>query len=396
MNVVILTYLFYPEPIVMSTITEDLALELSKNHNVTVVTSQPCRPYGYPLPKETMKPNWTFKRVVLDSYTHAKSDIIGRLKENRSFGKAAKQYIRIHHKEIDAIYMNVFPLFAQKMVIQTACKFGIKTINHIEDIYPEPFRQKMGIVGQILYKLLLPMDKWNLKNASSSVVIGPKIREYLMRTRKVKGDNIKVVYNWQDESRFHTTIESTNQPISNHFTFMYVGSISKAAGLQGIIDAFVAANISNAKLVFAGSGTEKESLISECGKYSNAKIEFIDAPFHKIAEIQSQADVLILPLLKGVALRAVPSKLPAYLFSHKAVIACVEEDSDVADIITRGNCGWITPPENVERLAELMKVVSKQPQCELRSMGENGFDFSQNNLTQKANLKKLADIITNQ
>ena len=395
MNIIILTYLFYPEPIVMSTITEDLAIELSKEHNVTVVTSKPCRPYGYTLPIETTKPNWRFNRVILDSYTHPKSDLIGRLKENRSFGNAAKHYIQEHHNEIDIIYMNVFPLFAQKKVIKTAKKYGIKTINHVEDIYPEPFRQKVGVVGKILYNLLLPMDKWILNNASYSVVIGPKIREYLMRTRKIAGDNIKIVYNWQDESRFLTNLEQTKKPNSSIFTFMYVGSISRAAGLQCIIEAFVRANISNAKLVFAGSGTEKESLISECSKYSNARIDFIDAPFQKIAEIQSQADVLILPLLKGVSLRAVPSKLPAYLFSHKAVIACVEEESDVADIITRGHCGWITPPERVEHLAELMKVVSKIPQYELQRMGENGFVFSQNNLTQNVNLKKLTTLITN-
>ena len=360
MNIVILTYLFYPEPIVMSTITEDLAIELSKEHNVTVVTSKPCRPYGYTLPIETTKPHWTFNRVILDSFTHSKSDVFGRLKENLSFGNAAKYYIQEHHNEIDVIYMNVFPLFAQKTIIKTAKKYGIKTINHVEDIYPEPFRQKVGIVGYFLYKLLLPMDKWNLESASSSVVIGPKIREYLMHTRKVKGDNIKVVYNWQDESRFSTTtVDSTNQSNSNIFTFMYVGSISRAAGLQCIIDAFAEANISNAKLVFAGAGTEKESLMTECGRYGNVRIEFIDAPFQKISEIQSQADVLILPLLKEVSLRAVPSKLPAYLFSHKPIIACVEDDSDVADIIKRGNCGWITTPENVGRLADLMKVVSK-------------------------------------
>jgi glycosyltransferase involved in cell wall biosynthesis len=239
------------------------------------------------------------------------------------------------------------------------------------------------------------MDKWNLKNASCSVVIGPKIREYLMRTRKVQGGNIKVVYNWQDESRFQTTPEQTNIPNSDIFTFMYVGSISRAAGLQCVIDAFVAANISNAKLVFAGSGTEKENLIAESIKYNNVLIEFIEAPFEKIAAIQAQADVLILPLLKGVSLRAVPSKLPAYLFSHKAVIACVEEDSDVADIIIRGDCGWVSPPENVESLADLMTKVSTYSKNELQHMGENGYEFSQVHLTKKANLEKLINIITN-
>ena len=157
MNIIVLTYLFYPEPIVMSTITEDLATELSKEHSVTVVSSKPCRPYGYKLPSGYNK-EWPFNRVILDSYTHPKSDLLGRLKENVSFGRAAQNFIKQNYDKIDVIYMNVFPLFAQQMVIRMARKYGIATVNHIEDIYPEPFRQKLPVFGSLLYKLLLQMQ----------------------------------------------------------------------------------------------------------------------------------------------------------------------------------------------------------------------------------------------
>ena len=40
MNILLVSYLFYPEPIVMSTIVEDLACYLSEKHSVTVLTSQ--------------------------------------------------------------------------------------------------------------------------------------------------------------------------------------------------------------------------------------------------------------------------------------------------------------------------------------------------------------------
>ena len=391
MNVVVLTYLFYPEPIVMSTITEDIAMELSKNHNVVVVSSMPCRPYGYVLPNETVKEQWQFRREMLNSYTHPKSDVVGRMRENISFGRAAVQYVRKHHSQIDVIYMNVFPLFAQQMVIEVARKYGIATVNHIEDIYPEPFKQKLGFVGTILYKFLLPKDKWNIKHATNSVVIGEKIKEYFIRTRKVKGDNIKGVYNWQDEERFNRPRKAL--PRDDVFTFMYVGSISRAAGLHHIIEAFADAKISNARLVFAGAGNEKESLKLECLKFGDLAIEFVDAPFDKIAELQSQADVLILPLLKGVSLRAVPSKLPAYLFSHKAILACVEEDSDVADIITKGECGWVSPPEDSKALSLLMEQVSQVPAGVLMKMGNSGFNYAQAHLTKEINLSRIVNVI---
>lgn len=42
MNILLVSYLFYPEPIVMSTIVEDLACYLSEKHSVTVLTSPPA------------------------------------------------------------------------------------------------------------------------------------------------------------------------------------------------------------------------------------------------------------------------------------------------------------------------------------------------------------------
>jgi glycosyltransferase involved in cell wall biosynthesis len=390
MNILIITYLFDPEPIVMSTITKDLAIELSKKHKVTVLTSKPCRPYGYKFDgKELTNPSWPFMRIVMDTYTNPKSSFSGRWKENISFGKGAVSFIKKHNEEIDVIYISAFPLFSQKMIIKCAREFNIPVVNHIEDIYPEPFLQKIPYFGKLVYKSLLPMDKWIVNNATVSIVIGKKIKEYFVKTRKVDPDKIEVVYNWQDESRYQSapSLKEGNEP----FTFMYVGSISKAANLHLVLDAFVLANIDKARLVFAGSGNELASLKSKAA--GSDTIVFMDARAEQVGEIQSKADVMILPLLPTVALRAVPSKTAAYLFSHKSVLACVEKDSDVADIICGGECGWITSPSDVNDVATKMKEIAQLDTNALRQMGENGYEYSQLHLTREVNLKKLANIV---
>lgn len=388
MNIVILTYIFYPEPIVMSTITEDLAMALSEEHSVTVVTSRPCRPYGYSIPANISKDTWKFNRVIIDSYTHPKSDIIGRLIENVSFGRAAVRYIRENRASIDVIYLNAFPLFAQRMVIKEASKYGIPTVNHVEDIFPEPFRQKLGFIGYFLYKMLLPIDRWNLIHASVSVVIGKRIKEYIKKTRCVSGANISVVYNWQDESRFEQDVPQVN---SNLFTFMYVGSLSRAADIYNVVNGFIQANLPSAQLILAGSGTEKENLIKYIKDFNN--IQIIDAPFADIPAIQSRADVLILPLLPGVSLRAVPSKLPAYLFSKKPVIACVDYGSDVHHILSDADCGWVATPQSPSELANVMLNVHKYSKDRLIEMGLSGYAYAMEHLVKKTNLKKLVDAI---
>ena len=391
MNILIITYLFDPEPIVMSTITKDLATILSKEHHVTVLTSHPCRPYGYQF-KDTPLVNskWPFERVVMDTYIHPKSEFFGRMKENVSFGKGAVKYIKEHKKDIDAIYLSVFPIFAQKYIIDVAVKYGIRVVNHIEDVYPEPFRENIPYVGSLLYRFLLPIDKKNVKNATCSVVIGRQIKEYYLKTRKVVSSKVDVVYNWQDESRF---VNDYPYPQAG-FTFLYAGSVSKATGLQTVIEAFGESGIGNARLVIAGSGTERDMFEEVARQYPNAQIEFCDAPVEKIAEIQALADVLVLPLKKYVSLRAVPSKFAAYLMSKRAVLAFVEPDSDVADIINRSHCGWVAKTGDKDDIKRAFIDASKADKITLKAMGLAGSQYYYNNLTKKINLTKLAKIVT--
>ena len=391
MNILIITYLFDPEPIVMSTITKDLATILSKEHNVTVLTSRPCRPYGYKFEDKPLIDNkWPFKRIIMDSYTHPKSEFKGRMKENVSFGKEAVKYIEEHVNEIDAIYLNVFPLFAQKYIINAASKHHIRVINHIEDVYPEPFRENIPYIGSLVYRFLLPIDRKNVNKATCSVVIGNKIKDYYIKTRKTEPSKVAVVYNWQDESRFSGVFPYPQCG----FTFLYAGSVSKATGLQTVIEAFGESGVVNARLVIAGSGTEKEAFMKVAEQYPNAQIEFCEAPVERIAEIQASADVLVLPLKKYVSLRAVPSKFAAYLMSKRAVLAIVECESDVADIINRSGCGWVATTGDKEDMIRAFKEASKTDKHTLETMGKSGSEYYYNNLTKDINLNRLAEIVT--
>ena len=390
MKVLIITYLFEPEPIVMSTITKDLAMYLSKDHEVTVLTSRPCRPYGYDFSGgELYNDSWPFKRVVMESYCYPSSNLFKRLKENRSFGKAAVKYVESHKGEIDVIYLNVFPLFAQKMLIKCANKNHIKVVNHVEDLYPEPFGERIPYVGKFIYKALMPIDKWNVNHADFSVVIGKQIKEYYVRTRSVNPDKIKVVYNWQDESRFQNV-----SPIPHEtFTFAYLGSISIATGLNHVIRAFGESPIGNAQLMIAGSGSEKNKLIEYASQFDK-KIVFAEAKGSEVAGIQSSADILVLPLRKNISLRAVPSKLAAYLFSKRPVLAIAEKESDVASIINTAGCGWVVEPGDTEGLKALFKSLATISSEQITEMGEKGYRFSQQHLTKERNLPLLADILT--
>lgn len=389
MKILIATAFFPPEPIVESQMAYDVASMLALKNDVTVLRPRPSRPVGYVFEKE--KTDYPFKVVELDTYIYTKSKIIGRTIESYDQGKKVAKYIKEHRNEIDVVYANILPFWGEYVLTKTIHRLKIPFITHVQDVFPEPLVRRVPIVGNLLFKIVLPIDKYILRTADRVLVIGPKIGDYLRRTRKVKGDNFRVIYNWQDESRF-TNIQPVERE-STLFTFMFCGSLSTGANLEYIADCFVKANNEKARFVFAGSGNLLESLKAKAKSNPQVHMDFMQAPSSEIGKIQSQTDVLVMPLRKEVALRCFPSKFPAYLFSGKPILACVEANSDVGDCVKSASCGWVVEPEDESTLIDMFTKIPQIEKEELDEMGQNSYKFSQLNLTREVNLNNIVNII---
>lgn len=389
----IVSAVFPPEPVVSAKLSCDLATSIANHESVTVISPFPTRPYGFKFTGPD-KP-YRFKHYQLQSYTCPESNMIGRLKETYSFGKACYQFISEHHLEISAIYSNTWPLFAQYYTVKAAKKFNIPVIIHVQDIYPESLSNKLPLGKSIVNAILMPIDRYAARYASKIITISEKMRSYFAKTRKVDINKTFVVQNWQDEQDF---IKYHQQAIAHSksnepFTFMYLGNIGPVAGIDVLIEGFACANLNNCRLVIAGSGSAKELLQQKAASLNRADIEFWPVPDGQVQQIQACADVMLLPMKKGASASSVPSKLPAYMLSKKPVLTCVDAGSDISDIVEQGNCGWVIAPENVMLLAEKMEQVAGLPADELKTMGNNGFNYAMQHFSKAENLKKLLNIV---
>jgi glycosyltransferase involved in cell wall biosynthesis len=393
-GILIISALFPPEPVVSAMLSRDIAEKLSRHHTVVVLCPHPTRPEGFVFDKKFETENYKLHR--LNSFTCTSSDLLGRFRESYSFGVHCAKYIQKNSKQIDCIYINAWPLFAQYKVIKIAKKLQIPCVLHIQDIYPESLTNKLPILVRKLFtKFLLPIDKFILNNANVILGISPNMISYLSKSRKIDFKKFELVRNWQNDDLFLNDLQHLSRAKKENFVFMYVGSLSQSAGVASLINSFHKAGLQNAKLVIAGNGSDKQNCIEIANSYVNDKIEFCEVGPGEVPELQSQADILLLPLKRGIAKTATPSKLTAYLLSAKPVIACVEDDTDVASIINEANCGFFVEPENVEILAETMQKVYKIKQSELENLGMNGRDYALTNLSKKTNLQKVVSVIEN-
>lgn len=391
--IVLVSSHFPPEPVTAATLCYDLAVALSEKQKVIVVTPEPSRPLGFNF-KNGVVPNGKFEHHVLKSNTCPKSTFIGRMRESYSFGKHAANYIKENHSTIKCVYVLAWPLFAQYLIIRAARKYSIPTVTHVMDLYPESLANKLPAIKRSVNLFLLPIDKYILQNSSSVITISSNMRETLINSRKLENEKVEIVHTWQNDELFFNYNQLRQHPQNNSlFTFMFLGCLSKSAALEVVIHAFTMIGLKNARLIIAGNGSEKKYLESFSRKYPDLNIEFWDAPLHKVAEIQDHADVLILSLRKNTAHFAMPSKLPAYMFSKKPVIASVDENSAIAKAIMTANCGWVVMPEDPDKLGKLLKDVVTIPRNDLQKYGDNGFSFAKENFSREKNLKRLVSLI---
>lgn len=397
-HILIIAAVFIPEPIVSAHLLADLAEELSKDYIVTILRPRPSRPLGFKHNKIDFN-KYPYNVVTLDSYCHPKSELLGRFKESYSMGRAACKYISEHHNEIDFIYNDPWHLFGVDMVARKAVKYGIPYVTPVQDIYPESITSKLpniSLLKFIVIKLLMPFDSFRMKHASAIHTISPSMAEWLCHSRKIPIEKFIVVRNWQDERPFISFKSSSNEDQNDAlFTFMYLGNVGKLAGLDVVLDAWKEVGEKSSQVIIAGAGADKQRLEERCSLENIQNIFFIDVPDGKVVEIQSKADVMLLPVQKGFALSSIPSKLPAYMFSAKPILASIDELSDTAKCIKEANAGWIVTPENKDVLAKQMKECINISKTKLKEMGKDGQTYALNHMSRTQGLKKLSDAIRN-
>ncbi len=395
-RILIITGVFYPEPVVSAGLMRDLATELSKDFKVTVLRSKPSRPMGFHIPAYSYD-QFPFEVIETSSYVHPASSLLGRFRESYSMGKWCKKYIKLNHNTISLIYNGAWHMFGRSIVANVALKYGIPYITPVQDIYPESLSSKLPklpLLKELVNIILLPSDKFLLSNALLVHTISDKMVDYLSKTRNIDKSHFVAIRNWQDERDFvefserHPNVPKDDMP----FTFMYMGNVGALAGIDVLFDALKEANLPNARLVVAGSGSAKEYLMEKAKSYKDCKIEFWDVPAGKVPETQSKADVMCLPVKKGFAMSSIPSKLPAYMFSKKPVLASVDAESDTALCILNSKAGWVALPEDISSIAEAMRQAYASSEEDLKIMGDNGFKFAIENLSKLKNLPRLVAV----
>lgn len=392
-RILIVSAVFPPEQVTSAFLNYDLAHELAKEYEVTVLRPYPTRPIGATFESAEVEDK-LFKTILVDSYMHPQSELIGRFKESNDFGKKSVKYLEKHHNEIDFVYNDGWQLFGLYRVAKVCKMYGIPYMVPIQDIYPECLftnKNYPGLLKWMIKTMLLPIDKYYQKHSACVRTISEEMRDYLSETRKVPKDNYLVVNNWQNDSDFLK--EYPKRVDDGKIVFAYVGSINEHANVDKMIKAFAEADIPNGELRIYGGGNKKDDCVKLVNNQGLKNVVFDMVSRDKVAYVQSQADVLILALPEGNGNLCLPSKMTSYMLSGKPVLASVDEDSSTTRMLAESGAGIAVKPDSIELLKEGFVRYSKLQPAELAAMGDSSKRYANAKLTRDINLKLVVDRI---
>lgn len=391
-KILIVSAVFPPEQVTSALLNYDLAKTLSKKYNVTVLRPYPTRPIGMKFEYAGLIGE-PFETILINSYTHPQSQLIGRFRESIDFGRKCASYIKKHHDEIAFIYNNPWQLFGVALVARMANRFGIPYMIAIQDIYPECLLTKgykSWIVQKLVMGILKPIDIYYQRNAARIRTISDEMVDYLSATRQTPREKYLIVNNWQNDEDFENVANDIPNDI---IRFVFVGSINVHSNVEIIIRAFAEARIPNSELVLYGGGSQKDHCMRLVKDMELENVRFDVVKRIQIPHVQSQASVLVLALPAGNGNLCLPSKMTSYMLSGKPVLASVDRDSATTRYINEAQCGLSVEPDSIPCLVEGFKKLAAMTADQLQVYGNNSRAFANQHLTRAYNLNLVVDAI---
>lgn len=406
MRVHMISDVYAPEPVTSAMTAQDIVGELVKRHHeVTVFAPFPNRPTGRLI--EGYQRAWKHVeqrdgyQIVRSWHTLSKtSNALSRTAENLSFGLTSTLQL-MQAPRPDVVYMNTWPIFAQWLNTTALYRRRVPVICVVHDLYPETFAETANLsLDNWPMRVMAAIDKQVYRKSAVLTALNPVQQAYLIASRELPSDKVKVFHDWIDASNFPPDAPRDNAFRSQHglspdvFVAMYVGSMTRMAGLELYIEAAEQLrHRQDIQIRLVGDGAmrkEVEQQIEQRG-LDNIRLIYPLQP-QDVPDVQAAADVLMMSLLIGSAEHTTPSKLLFYMFSERPVLASVKHDSPAAHIIEDADCGEVVQQGNAQDLARHLERMANH-RSSLPQLGKNARRYAEAQFLKASALPRICDFI---
>ncbi|MGA2188613.1 MAG: glycosyltransferase family 4 protein [Steroidobacteraceae bacterium] len=259
------------------------------------------------------------------------------------------------------------PMISIVAAIAAKCKNAI-LVNWLQDIFPE-VASTLGTVPLLapLYRILRYWRDASLRSARVNVVIGLRMKEYLIG-RGIPAGRICVIENWAiintacptppHESRLRLSLG-----LDEHFVVAYSGNLGRAHDYTVFGEAALAFhNDQQVQFLFIGGGVHMDALQKMVQQRHLSNVHFLPyQPRAALADTLACAEVHLVSLSPALEGFVVPSKFYGIVAAGRPVVFVGDPDGELSRIIRAAQCGLVVRAGDAAGLAAAINHLKEHP-----------------------------------
>lgn len=177
-----------------------------------------------------------------------------------------------------------------------------------------------------------------------------------------------------------------------NITFIYGGNLGKPQGLKHFADCLeLCKEIPDIQFIVVGKGSEKKLLFEKIANLKNVLTLDVLSP-EDYNELCNACDVGLVLLDKNFTIPNYPSRMLSYMENAKSMLACVDRNNDVPDLIKQAKGGTYCYSEDPKDFVEQIKWFVDN-KSKIKEMGLNGRKYYENHFDVNKYIYKLENLV---
>lgn len=395
MKTIILTQYYHPDHSATGQILHELARGLlQEGRDVEVITAQPMYAMTEKRPHREVIDGVLTTRVPSTSFD--KNTNVGKVLNSISFFTFALLYT-LKTPKCSLLLVVSNPPFLPAIGLLLRLIRRQPYVHLVHDIYPQ-IAVKLGYLraDSPLTKCWQMLNKWIYRYASRVIVLSENMFDTLSTASYVESSRLSIIHNWADGrlivplSRSHNSF-LLEAGLESKFVCQYSGNMGLFHDLEGLMS--VAGRVTDLPIEFVmiGGGGKLPKLKALAAELPN--VRFLPyQPKEQLPLSLTACDVAVVTLENGIGGLAAPSKLYGILAAGRAVLAIVEENSYIKEMIETAHCGVAVRPGDTAGLEAAIRHLASSP-IDTATMGMNSRKLYEERFTIETAVRSYADLL---
>ena len=254
----------------------------------------------------------------------------------------------IRKEKYDVVIALSNPPFIGIVGALIARKASVPFVSVMYDIHPDIVQATKWIkLPGVFFHLWNSVSTWIVRRAIVVVVLGAGMRRTIVETKDSTCEKVKIIPVWA-----RPEFKSGEYPLPDtrrkfgiapdEIVILFSGNIGIMQPVDEILRAASETRDKKFRFMFLGGGIGSDIIRDFAKKNELLNITVLPyQPFDDFKSILLESDICVVSLSNGMERLSVPSRAYTFLSAGKPIIAIMNSNSDIGNLVREWDCGWV-------------------------------------------------------